>query len=89
MDGIINETQPVQISSDLLETRVLRMLDEKGVIDLDVLIQMLPEYSWNQIFHSVDQLARIKKIVLRRDHYKYTLFGQGPSGPDLQDVVAA
>lgn len=89
MDGIIHETQPVQISSDLLETRVLRMLDEKGVIDLDVLIQMLPEYSWNQIFHSVDQLARIKKIVLRRDHYKYTLFGQGPSGPDWQDVVAA
>jgi hypothetical protein len=35
---------------------------------------MLPEYSWNQIFHAVDQLARAGSIVLRRHRYDYTLF---------------
>jgi len=35
---------------------------------------MLPQYTWNQIFHAVDQLARFGKIVLRRHQFEYTLF---------------
>jgi len=34
----------------------------------------MPEYSWNQIFHAVDCLARCRKIVLRRHRFEYTLF---------------
>ena len=74
MDGPISETPPVGISNDALDKRILHQLRDEAVIDLDVLIQMLCEYSWNQIFHAVDQLARTKKIVLRRHHYNYTLF---------------
>lgn len=65
---------PVQPSTDGLKTRILEQLNEEAVIGLDSLIQMLPEYSWNQIFSAVDQLARVGKIVLRRHRYDYTLF---------------
>jgi hypothetical protein len=34
----------------------------------------MPQYTWNQIFHTVDQLARCNKIVLRRHRFDYTLF---------------
>lgn len=74
MDGTIYETTPVGLSNDGLEKLILQKVLDEAVIDLDVLTQMLCEYSWNQIFHGVDQLARAKKIVLRRHHYNYTLF---------------
>ena len=61
-------------SIDGLEARILEQLNEEAVIGLDSLIQMLPEHSWNQIFHAVDQLARAGRIVLRRHAYDYTLF---------------
>ena len=80
MDGTIYESHPVGISADALDKRILQQLRDEAVIDLDVLIRMLSEYSWNQIFHAVDQLARTKKIVLRRHHYKYTLFSTHASG---------
>jgi hypothetical protein len=57
-----------------LKDHILNRLDEEAVVGLDALIQMLPEYSWNQIFHAVDQLAREGRIVLRRHRYDYTLF---------------
>ena len=47
---------PVQLSTDGLKTRILEQLNEEAVIGLDSLIQMLPEYSWNQVFSAVDQL---------------------------------
>jgi len=65
---------PVQLSTDGLKTRILEQLNEEAVIGLDSLVQMLPEYSWNQIFYAVDQLARAERIVLRRHRYDYTLF---------------
>jgi len=49
-------------------------VNEDAVIGLDALVQMLPDHSWNQIFHAVDQLAREGRIVLRRHRYDYTLF---------------
>jgi len=64
----------VQLSTDGLKTRILERLNEEAVIGLDSLVQMLPEYSWNQIFYAVDQLARARSIVLRRHRYDYTLF---------------
>jgi len=65
---------PVQLSTDGLKTRILEQLNEEAVIGLDSLVQMLPEYSWNQIFYAVDQLAQAESNVLRRHRYDYTLF---------------
>jgi hypothetical protein len=61
MDGTIYETTPVGLSNDGLEKLILQKVLDEAVIDLDVLTQMLCEYSWNQIFHGVDQLARTRR----------------------------
>ncbi len=69
--------QPVQRErpySDALRETILDHLDEQTVISLDTLICLMPQYTWNQIFHTVDQLARCNKIVLRRHRFAYTLF---------------
>jgi hypothetical protein len=75
MPGTVLEL-PTQLPPSIhgLEARILEQLNEDAVIGLDSLIQMLPEHSWNQIFHAVDRLARSGKIVLRRHGYDYTLF---------------
>jgi hypothetical protein len=60
--------------TDDLEATILDHLSEQTVISLDSLISLMPQYTWNQIFYSVDQLARDKKIVLRRHRFEYMLF---------------
>ncbi len=60
--------------ADALTTAILGHLNEQTVISLDTLICLMPQYTWNQIFHHVDQLARCHKIVLRRHRFEYMLF---------------
>ena len=60
--------------TDVLTAIILNHLNELTVISLDSLICLMPQYTWNQIFHTVDQLARCNKIVLRRHRFDYTLF---------------
>ena len=60
--------------TDTLDASILDHLDEQTVISLDSLICLMPQYTWNQIFQTVDQLARCNKIVLRRHRFDYTLF---------------
>ncbi len=71
---LLEDPRPKSLSIDDLKTRILAHLNDEAVIGLDALIGMLPEYSWNQVFHAVDQLARVGRIVLRRHRYDYTLF---------------
>jgi hypothetical protein len=71
---LLDNPSPLHLSVDELEARILAHLSEEAVISLDALIDMLPEYTWNQIFHAVDELARLGRIVLRRHRYDYTLF---------------
>ena len=59
---------------DALMAIILDHLNEQTVISLDTLICLMPQYTWNQIFHSVDQLARCNKLVLRRHQFEYMLF---------------
>jgi hypothetical protein len=59
---------------DALTAAILEHLNEQSVISLDSLICLMPQYTWNQIFHCVDQLARCHKIVLRRHRFEYMLF---------------
>lgn len=60
--------------TDVLEATILDHLSEQTVISLDSLVHLMPRYTWNQIFSSVDQLARRDKIVLRRHRFEYMLF---------------
>ncbi len=60
--------------TDALTETILDHLNEQTVINLDTLICLMPQYTWNRIFHTVDQLARCNKIVLRRHRFHYTLF---------------
>ena len=71
---LLEGPRSLPLSSDELEGRILAHLNEEAVIGLDALIEMLPEFSWNRIFHAVDELARDGSIVLRRHRYDYTLF---------------
>ena len=66
--------KPLPRTVDEVEARILAHLSDETVIGLDALVEMMPEYSWNQIFHAVDQLARRRSIVLRRHGFDYTLF---------------
>ena len=61
-------------SADRIEGVILKHLDEQAVIGLDALIVLMPEYSWNQIFHAIDRLARCGQITLRRHRSEYTIF---------------
>lgn len=74
MHTLLEAPRSVYVSSDGLDARIVAQLNEQAVIGLDALVQMLPEYSWNQIFNTVDHLARTGQIVLRRHRYDYTLF---------------
>jgi hypothetical protein len=60
--------------SDTITKTILDHLNEQTVISLDSLVWFMPQYTWNQIFQAVDQLARSNKIVLRRHRFDYMLF---------------
>jgi hypothetical protein len=61
-------------NTDVLTATILDHLNEQTVISLDTLICLMPQYTWNQIFRTVDQLARCNKIVLRRHRFEYMIF---------------
>ncbi|OGW47633.1 MAG: hypothetical protein A2V62_03595 [Nitrospirae bacterium RBG_19FT_COMBO_58_9] len=70
----VHPLQQGPLEADTLTAAILDHLNEQTVISLDTLICLMPQYTWNQIFHCVDQLARCNKIVLRRHRFEYTLF---------------
>jgi hypothetical protein len=72
--AVLNSPAPVLARHDSLEQTILDHLKKEVAVGLDTLIRMLPDYSWNQIFHAVDRLARAERIVLRRHGYDDTLF---------------
>lgn len=74
MTSAVDARATVVSRAESLKAHILDRLEAEAVIGLDELIQMLPDYTWNQIFHAVDQLARDGSIVLRRHRYDYTLF---------------
>jgi hypothetical protein len=74
MITLLLDQTPMALRAATLQQTILDRLEEETVIGLDELVEMLPQYTWNQIFHAVDQLARFGKIVLRRHRYDYTVF---------------
>ena len=73
-DQEVHRLQGVCSQYDALTATILEHLSEQTVISLDTLICLMPQYTWNQIFDRVDQLARCNRIVLRRHRFAYTLF---------------
>ena len=71
---LLDDHSAVGLSGDNLEQDILAQIEEQDALSLDTLIVLLPRYSWSQIFHAVDSLARCGKIVLRRHRFDYTLF---------------
>jgi len=72
--ALLDAPAPGRIRTESIESVILGHLEEQAVIGLDALVILLPEYSWNQIFHTVDRLARCGGITLRRHRSEYTLF---------------
>ncbi|HKY71868.1 MAG TPA: hypothetical protein VJL88_08095 [Nitrospira sp.] len=70
----LERSRTILHSAERLKADILERLHEESVIGLDALVETLPDYSWNQVFHAVDELARTGGIVLRRHGYDYTLF---------------
>ena len=73
-DPDVHPVQRERPHADVLTATILDHLNEQTVISLDTLICLMPQYTWNQIFHTVDQLARCNMVVLRRHRFEYTLF---------------
>lgn len=76
ISSIIDVPEVLQLATETLQNRILEHLNEETVMSLDTLVTRLPQYSWSQIFHSIDHLARTNKIVLRRHGFDYTLFSR-------------
>lgn len=74
MTTLLLDQKPIALRVPTLEQTILDRLEEETVVGLDELVEMLPKYTWNQIFHAVDHLARLRRIVLRRHRFEYTLF---------------
>jgi hypothetical protein len=72
--ALLETPSPSRVGAESLEAVILGHLEEQAVIGLDTLVILLPDYSWNQIFHAVDRLARCGGITLRRHRSEYTLF---------------
>lgn len=72
--ALLDDPHSAQFIPQTLEEAILGHIDEQAVIGLDALVILLPEYSWSQIFHVVDRLARCGGITLRRHRSEYTLF---------------
>ena len=73
-DPVVIGQEPHRDSDRSLVGTVLDHINEQAVIGLDTLVCLLPQYSWNQIFQAVDDLARQKLVVLRRHGFEYSVF---------------
>jgi hypothetical protein len=56
-DQTVDSSEGERSRGDALTTAILDHLNEQAVISLDTLISLMPQYSWNQVFHCVDQLT--------------------------------
>lgn len=48
-----------------VESAILMGLERRGPCTIDELTQRLPDYTWNQVFTSVDRLSRGSILTLR------------------------
>ena len=59
--------------NELNEAMVLDLLRLERTMKLEHLVSLLPQLSWNQVFHCVDQLSRRGDIILLRRGFDYEI----------------
>lgn len=75
----------------ILESAIQQQLRHVGTCSLDELMEMLPSYSWAQIFAAVDRLTRDGAVTLQHPtRFRYVLsLGSGPSSRPMHDLAQA
>ncbi len=68
----------MSIATERTETRILTIVHARGTISLEELLLCLPEWTWSQVFTSVDALSRQGAISLRRRNFEYELRPASP-----------
>jgi hypothetical protein len=64
------------------ERRVLEVLRKEGAISLERLLSLVPEFTWNQVFVTVDELSRRGEMTLSRRGFDYELaYSSGKEEP--------
>lgn len=61
-------------AQETLDDIVLSYINEQTIIGLDALVSLIPEFSWSQVFSTIDRLARDGRITLRRHGREYSIF---------------
>jgi predicted transcriptional regulator len=73
-----------------IESAILQRLARRGPCTIDELTQRLPDYSWNQVFTSLDRLSRERFLTLRRPstfQYVVSLNAQTAADSDVTGVA--
>ncbi|MCP9442518.1 MAG: hypothetical protein NNA20_07980 [Nitrospira sp.] len=68
----------MSIATEHTEARILTLVHARGTISLEELLSCLPEWTWSQVFTSVDALSRQGAICLRRRNFEYELRPASP-----------
>lgn len=68
----------MSIATERTEARILTIVHARGAISLEELLLCLPEWTWSQVFTSVDALSRQGAICLRRRNFEYELRPASP-----------
>jgi hypothetical protein len=55
------------------EALVLAILDDAEFLTMEQVVQRVPQLTWNQLFHIIDDLSRRDAIVLRRRGFDYEI----------------
>lgn len=61
------------------ETLVLQLLDRSGCLTIEQLAAALPELTWCELFHMIDDLSRSGAITLQRKGFIYELRARLPA----------
>jgi hypothetical protein len=84
-DGFMLRMTKDPMTNDASESEalVLAILDDADFLTIEQLVQRVPQLTWNQLFHIIDDLSRREAIVLRRRGFDYEI-AAGPRGPARQ-----
>jgi hypothetical protein len=64
--------------NDLNEAMVLNLLRIRESLNLEQVVALLPQLSWNQVFQCVDSLSRRGEIILHRRGFHYEIVRASP-----------
>lgn len=61
------------LPSSTQDALVLHVLRTGESLTIEQVINLLPELTWNEVFHAVDRLSRQRLVILRRHGFTYEL----------------